>query len=239
MFCAMCGNKVNAGDRFCGKCGNKIMSIDNRTEKETAEFISDKCINCGAAIKRLSKTRYMCEYCVSEYHTADDGRVTEKRILEKDLMEVIYAAAKWEVQNKVFEELQCLLTIKEQADDNAFYLVKLGRAYRRNGMNGKAVECYEKALEINPDYAAAYANLGAIYILSNQPAAAEDRLRRAITLMNDNRISYTDDDYAIAWAMYAVAVGKLGRIDEAKKYLKIAKENGYKYIKNAKKMIGI
>ena len=57
--------------------------------------------------------------------------------------------------------------------------------------------------------------------------------------MNQNRNEYTQSDYAIAHSNCAVALGKLGRKDEAKKLLKIAEANGYPNGDKVRQLIGI
>lgn len=237
MFCTECGNKVGENEKFCRKCGTKLQN--NVHEPKPLNKLDNRCDSCGAGLKKLSAGHYVCEYCGSEYFTNEKGEVSEAKLTERETLDAMYRAAQFEKKNQFWEELQCLLEASERAPDNAILLVKLGRAYRRNNMYAKAVECYEKSIKINPSYGNAYVNLGTIYILEEQYAKAEQSCRKGIELMNANRIEYTNGDYAIAHSNCAIAVGKQGRKEEAKRLLKIAENNGYKNGDAARKMIGI
>lgn len=236
MFCSKCGCELNSNDVFCSKCGNKV--YEEKKTDDTPKFISNNCGNCGAALKKLTQSRYLCEYCGSEFFTSNNT-IVKSKISEQEIVDVFFRAAKLELENKFYEELQCLLSISEKASDNATALVKIGRAYRRNNMLDKAVEYYERAIDLNSVYANAYCNLGAVFIFTEEFVKAEKQLRKAIKLMNENRSSYSQDDYAVAHSNCAIAVGKQGRIDEAKELLKIAEANGYSNGNTVRKMIGI
>lgn len=239
MFCTQCGNQLNKNDLYCSKCGRKNDTNDTSSTSTTAKFVTNKCDSCGAVLKHLSPTRYLCEYCGSEYFASGDRTIAECKLTEKEIIDVFHKAAQYELQNKPYEELQCFLSVIDRASDNVMILVKTGRAYRRNNMHDKAVTYYEQAIRINPAYANAYTNLGAVYIFKNDFERAASNLKHAINLMNSNRLGYTNDDYAIAHSNYAIAIGKLGRLSEAEQNIKIAEQNGYTNGKNARKLIGI
>ncbi|MBQ4346958.1 MAG: tetratricopeptide repeat protein [Firmicutes bacterium] len=183
MFCIKCGEKLPDEANFCLKCGTKVVlpegmneasqKASQKAENRKKIKFNNKCESCGAATKRLSASHFLCEYCGSEYFLNDDMECYDFTITDEEIMNVFIQAAKFELKNKSVEELQCLLTVKEKAEDNVAYLVKLGRAYRRNDMFDKAMECYEKAELINPNYANIYVNQGTIYIKPDQYAKAE------------------------------------------------------------------
>lgn len=234
MFCVHCGKSIAEGMKFCGNCGNRVGNVTPKSR-----FLDNKCASCTAQLKRLTPGHYLCEYCGSEYFTDEAGQVTQQKLTEKEILDAMYRAARYERQNDPRRELQTLLDAVERAPDNVLLLVKLGRAYRRNNLYAKAVEQYEKALQYNPNYAGAYVNLGAVHILTQNYPQAEDFLRKGIRLMEQNRMDYTGDDYAVAYSNCAIAVGKQGRLPEAKQLLKTAEDNGYKNGDAARKMIGI
>lgn len=237
MFCPECGTKVDDSAKFCVKCGTKLKGAVQ--EQKPLIKLTNHCETCGANLKKLSEGHYLCDYCGSEYFTNEKGEVADAKITEKEILDAMYRAAEFERKNQFWDELQCLLSASEQAPDNTLLLAKLGRAYRRNNMHAKAVACYEKAIEINPDFGSPYSNLGAVYVLNGQYKKAEECCKKGVALMNANRIDYTNDDYAVAYSNYAIAVGKQGRKEEAKRLLKIAESNGYKNGDAARKMIGI
>lgn len=236
MFCSACGNKIVEGSVFCNKCGTRV--AENHTPPAAKPF-SSQCESCGAKMKRLSANHYLCEYCGSECYTNSDNMRTSHKNTEKEVLDIFYKAAEFESKDRYWEELQCLLTIVDTASDNALYLVKLGRAYRRNNLYQKALDCYENARQINPEYANIYSNIGAVHILTKQYGQAQFYCQRAVELMNRNRTEYSNDDYAVAHSNLAIAVGMLGQKENAKRYLEIAEANGYKNGATVRKMVGI
>lgn len=236
MFCEKCGAKISENAKFCSSCGEKVQSKGSSGKRE---LITNKCGTCGAMIKMLTPNRYLCEYCGSEYYTTNDGEITDSKLTEKEVLDIFYQAAKYENAGKFWEELQCLLGSIDKLSDNVTYYIKLGRAYRRNDMHAKALECYEKAKELNSNDATIYTNIGAVYIFANRFKEAEENCKKATEMMQKDRVKYTQNDYAVAFSNLAIAVGKRGRKDEAKRYLKFAEDNSYKNGDTVRKMIGI
>ncbi len=253
MFCFNCGTKLRDTDMFCYQCGAKVAEVKEEVacSQPASSFqqavpsaapiriLSNKCEACGGVLKEVAPGKYLCEYCGSEFITINGNQVTESKLTEKEILDVIYEAAEFEVKQMFREELNCFLRVIDKAPDNTVLLVKLGRAYRRNNMHAKAIECYEKSISLNPTYANAYSNLGTVYILATDYQKAEQYCRQGIALMEQNRALYTNDDYAVALSNCAIAVGKLGRKEEAKALLQKAEANGYKNGDAARKMIGI
>ncbi len=241
MYCVKCGCKLKDSDIYCCLCGNKVATEEKNIQpaKQPVKVFNNKCEGCGAVLKMLQKGRYLCDYCGSEYFVENDGDVTQSKVSEKEIMDVFYRAAQFEARDKYYEELSCLLSLSEKAADNVMVLVKIGRAYRHNDMYEKAIEYYQKAIAVNPQYPMSYTNLGAVYILINNPERALGYLRTGIQLMNANRSSCSDDDYAIAHSNYALAAGKMGRKDEAERFLEIAEKNGYPNGNAVRRKIGL
>lgn len=236
MFCINCGNDIDDHDLFCNMCGTKVTRANSQP---TQRVFLHKCESCGAKVKKLSSTRYICEYCGSEYGIDKDHFIQDSKTTEQEVLDVFYKAAEFESKDMFREELQCLLGIADIASENVLYMVKLGRAYRRNNMPKNALDCYEKAKRLNSEYAAIYTNIGAVYILSKQYKEAEEPCLKAVELMNRNRADYPNDQYAVAYANLALAVGMQGQKSSAKQYLKIAEDNGYKNGDRLREMVGI
>lgn len=78
--------------------------------------------------------------------------------------------------------------------------VNMGAAYKRLGDNEKAYECYDTALQYDPqNYAPFYLSLGASYIERGKPVSAVEYLERAQRLDPDKPDIYAF--LAIAYAM--------------------------------------
>jgi Flp pilus assembly protein TadD len=93
----------------------------------------------------------------------------------------------------------------------------LGFVLEREGMPGEAVEAYRKALELDPQSAAANYNLGASLARGGEFAKAERHLRAATA---------ADPKSAAAHQALAQVLERLGRTDEAQKEMEIAKGLG-------------
>lgn len=80
--------------------------------------------------------------------------------------------------------------------------VSLGVAYRKIGERDKALECYQTALEYDPqstDSATLYISLGSIYIETNKPMSAVEYLEKAQELFPESADVYAY--LAIAYKM--------------------------------------
>lgn len=243
MFCSKCGCELRDADVFCNKCGTKVIGAsENKGMQQSSglQLIATKCEACGApTLKETRRGHFLCEYCGSEYITNETHEVVESKLTEKEVLDILMEAAHCELNERYYEELQCLLKAEEKASDNVILQVKIGRAYRRNNMYEEAMQCYEKAMQLDPSYANIYSNIGALYSLINQYVQAEEYLKKALAMMEENRIRYTNDDFAVCLSNYAFAVAKLGKKKEAKKLLDRAEENGYKNANAARKLLGL
>jgi Flp pilus assembly protein TadD len=82
----------------------------------------------------------------------------------------------------------------------------LGFAYRQSGQTAKAIEAYEQALRIDPDYVRAWSNLGVTYARSGQTAKAIEAGQQALRI---------DPDNARAWYGLGVAHEHAGQTAKA------------------------
>ena len=71
---------------------------------------------------------------------------------------------------------------------------------------GKAIECFEKAIELKPDYAEAYGNMGIVLGIMKRLDEAVKCFEKAIELK---------PDYADAYSNIGISLTELGRYDEA------------------------
>ena len=91
----------------------------------------------------------------------------------------------------------------------------------------------------DPECANTYGNIGAVYIATEQYEQAQRCCQKAVEMMNRHRVGYSNEDYAIAHANLAIAVGRQGQIENAKRLLKIAEEYGYPNGSYVRRIVGI
>ncbi len=90
-------------------------------------------------------------------------------------------------------------------DDPTVYL-NLGLAYFHLDIYDAAEANFRKALELNPNMAAAHFNLGTLYLKKGDDKAALEHLNKAIEL---------DPNFAASYFNRAMALANLGRTEEA------------------------
>jgi protein O-mannosyl-transferase len=82
----------------------------------------------------------------------------------------------------------------------------LGTVLKDQGEFSKAIECYNKAIVLKPDFAPAHYNLGIVLFKSHQTNEAMDQFREAIRL---------DTSDARGFYNYAMALNRTGQRDQA------------------------
>ena len=139
----------------------------------------------------------------------------------------------------------------------------LGNIYNKMDYFQDAIDAYQKALELDPNSAIFWTNLGIVYRLTAQYDKAEECYKKALVLDPDYPQLYTslgalhltytmkfdeairylekaielDPSQAVTYANMAVAKASIGQFAEAEVLLKMAAIKGYKNTKNAKAMI--
>lgn len=192
------------------------------------------CPYCGAP---FSETNRFCPNCGAKresppHHFSDP-------MTSKEIQEVLLVADHYAKKNQVEDELDCLKRAAPRASYDCNFLSVLGRAYRKNNQLASAVDCYMLAISLNPKFAISYLNLATVYTTKKEYAEAERNCKTAIRLMHEDRASYTTEDFAVAWANCAVAIGMQGRKDEARQLLKLAEEHGYANGAKVRSMAGL
>ena len=86
------------------------------------------------------------------------------------ILAIIICAGLWFFRGKLFNKNK--VDAKKSGDAEAYFT--MGNEYRKKGNYDKAIECLEKAVEINPNLAKAYSNMELVYeALGNQDKATE------------------------------------------------------------------
>jgi len=264
MFCKNCGNPVDDTALFCTKCGTPVNRTANSQPQSTSytapqntsyaapqntsyavpssppvKRLPNSCPVCNSSIRPLTAELYACDICGSEFQTDGNKNIISERLEPIAIYRDILKAAEFGDKGKYRQELQCLTNAINRSPGNVAVLIKLGRAYRRNKMLPQALDCYQRAISYNPNYVTAYSNIGAVYITSQQYAQAEPYYRKAIELVEKNRDCCTPNDYATIYGNAAIALGKLGKRQEALEMLAIAERNGYPNGRTVRDMAGL
>src|SRR6185437_14218821 len=131
-------------------------------------------------------------------------------------------------QGKYDETIECLKKLLAQEKSaSPDILVNLADAYRdraqfkdaaaaRSGDQTQALDCYTKAVEIDPNFAPAYNHLGIYYFQQNNLPKAEAEINHAIA---------AKPDYAAAYYNLALVEAKMRKLPQAKR----AFEDSLKY----------
>ena len=115
--------------------------------------------------------------------------------------------------NRSQEAVEILKRCTYIEDFNPEYWNYLGIAYYKTGQLKDALEAYEKAIELDADYALAYNNIGNIYLavyMKNQERIAYD-----MAVRNFKKAIELDPELASAYNGLGGAYRKAGRIDDA------------------------
>ncbi len=81
-----------------------------------------------------------------------------------------------------------LLRKQFKSNKDAEVWVKLASLCGSSGMNNECLNCCQRAIQIDPEYALAYSYLGKVYITTGDAQKALDATRRAIQLKDDDAL---------------------------------------------------
>ena len=155
-----------------------------------------------------------------------DENGTVKKITDAEIIEIYRCymeAGKHMQANRFADELQILNKALRISPNNASTLIKIGRCYRNIGLLDNAIESYKKAIEIDPSFGVAYTNLGLAYFQNEQWLDAIAQYKIGLSLYD-----VKTDEYWMAYANYAIVIGKLGDLERAERMIAEAEQYGYK-----------
>lgn len=177
---------------------------------------------------------YGCSYCGSKYMLDEHDELVGKELTEAKIIALLEKSKQLHEVDNFSEELEVLIKAFEMDGNNSQITVKLGRCYRCIGLPDKAIECYKRTLELNPNEGTAYTNMGTIYLLREDYKEAAKYYEKGLPLIDKATF-----DYWIANANYAVAVAKLGDPKRAENMIRESEAHGYKNGEDVRKLAGI
>ena len=168
-----------------------------------------------------------------------EAKAEEADINNEDLTDIYKSANSHSSAGNYQAALIVLLQNKDKGEHNAEFLTTLGFAYRRCNMYHEALECYNKAIAIRPNYAIAYSNISVIYMLQKENNKAVSFSRKAVALVEESLDNATIDQAAIIFANYGLHLGITGQKDKAEEFIKKAEAFGYTNGEAARRMAGL
>lgn len=233
MFCEHCGNQISDTAKFCPHCGAKVAApIPSQGSSQPPSMSGQRLVACTACgsheLRQLSHGVYLCEYCGSRFLVDDDKTITDAEVVDAQVLAAYLKANDYSDKEDYTNELQTLVAVLPLAPNNTVLRNKIGRAYRRLGLNDKALEQYNKAMELDPDNPSSYANIGILNLILDNCSEAKTYLEKALGMIEKNPDSATPGDKATFWGNYAYCVGKMGDKTRAYQLLDKAEKMGYK-----------
>ncbi len=145
----------------------------------------DKVIQYGEeGFKKEPNNVILCHLLHSAYEFKGDIFL-EKTIEFMDEIEPI-------VKNK--DAMDKMLTwaenLTQNYPQNYYVQVCLGKVYKALNKDGKAIKCYKKAIEINPEFAEAYYKVACIYYNKQSLNKAEEYMKKALEKTQNSKVTY-------------------------------------------------
>ncbi len=187
-----------------------------------------QCRSCGnRKLKKIGHGEYICEYCGSRYFMRSNYLDVQDEQENARLMEIFNEAAEYEKKDQIVKELETLMKGLEITKGNSTLMLKLGRAYWRLGHLDDARKYFDAAEELDPNDPVLYNNISLLYISKKDFAKARSYLEQSLKKIEIDPMSVSPNDEAVINGNYGFCLGSLGEMQEAIKYLKIAKDKGY------------
>jgi tetratricopeptide (TPR) repeat protein len=104
---------------------------------------------------------------------------------------VSYYAVGTIVRNRDWkDEISFFTSTLKYHPQNARLYLNLGNTYYEKGDVAKAIEQYQKSIDINKDYAVAYGNIGSAFLHEGKAKEAEEYLTKAVGLQQNYPIAH-------------------------------------------------
>ena len=197
-------------------------------------MIRFQCEACGSSDLKKSGNKYICDHCGSKYFLNEEEQEIDSELTDIKAVQLIEEAIKLHKSNDYAKELSVLNKAYNLDNNNSVIMNLLGRCFRSLGNSDKALEYYNKSIEINPYEGLAYTNMGTVFILREEYEKADQCYKKGLPLVDKSEF-----DYWIAYANHAIAVAKLGDEKLAEQMIKKAEERGYKNGEHVRRMSGL
>lgn len=150
-----------------------------------------------------SKTKQRLAY-YADFYSKEIGDAFDKSKLNKTMLLKALKAYNDNNFNKSIKLLESLLRKSETVDDEFVCLTFMAKCYEESHRNNKAIECYDRLINLEPTNPQPYNNLGTLYSSIGEYTKAVDVLSLAI------RYDYS---YPFAYHNLSTAYLNLGEIE--------------------------
>ncbi|MBP5609551.1 MAG: SMI1/KNR4 family protein [Lachnospiraceae bacterium] len=135
--------------------------------------------------------------------------------------------------------LKVLLKYKDQGWDKPNFVTKIGLAYYKAGNASEAIECYRRAVEINPENGTPYILMGRALFDGADYENAALSYAEAMRLIEKDPGKYEKDDALIACAWHGASLIKSGKTEEGEAFIRKAEAQGYTKGDDLRQYIGM
>ena len=170
---------------------------------------------------------YLCEHCGTKSYT--DAPIAPEDDAPADVrVAVLLKQAEEHSANKDLQnELLCLSRALPLAPENYSVLFYLGRCYSRLDLTDKALEIFRKADALYPDDPDVTVMLGTVNMNRGDAAEAKGFYEKVLSMIEGKQVPVSRDTAVTAYVSYGHCLGRLGDMEGALKYFRLAKEHGY------------
>ena len=137
--------------------------------------------------------------------------------LQSDSMDALeLRSMTYSVNDMHQEAVNDLNALIESAPEIAGYHVALGHEYQQSKQYSKAIECYQKAMNIDDRCSMAWSHYASIFCMSTDPEFL-DGIRARRYASQAIKVAQTDLDKSCAWDVFGAALAQLGDYKHAQK----------------------
>ena len=136
--------------------------------------------------------------------------------------------------------LATLLEFKNWGWDHANYVLNMGMAYYSLAQIPEAIECFERAIELGPQYGISHMHLGRALFEARRYDEAAAAYTKAMQLIEaDPQKNNYAQNHPVACAWYGACLAMTGKKEEAETYFKKAEAEGYQNGKALRQVVGL
>lgn len=180
------------------------------------------CIKCGNEIRPNAK---FCAKCGTPVPAPDEDQKKESAASDnsQSLEELLNLAVRYGDSGDYAQQLMILQHVATLYPDVSGVYNLMGIAHRNLGDHHKAIECYKRASELDPDNGVFLSNTAIALVCGGNPVESLGWFEKALPMLKKGN----NASYPSALGNYALALAQAGYPDNAARCLKEAAKLGY------------